>query len=480
MTFTTPAPATDRDTVTVPSRTDHELRAAPEWPPHPAQVFCRLTRAALDEHDRTALRWLEQQPAPRIHITQQTCTQPTPGQRTADHPRPGHPTTTLCWQHPAPTEIRHRLDAMARRALTGASLHLRFERPAPTPTCHNAPIHHTGHDTTPTHGVTVDPCSLIDADVSLGTPFPGFLDQLSLDQFSTAPDDDQSWHASRFTGYRFQQEPRRRTSFPQQLSTPRRPSPPSVYTDVVVFTLQGRRIPGWHAPQLTEALRRAVLAVAGDRAPEALHGHRADGLPHVAFLALPDVGEPSSDGSIMGMAVAVPELPETPRTQIVRAVQDLRRRSGTDTVTLRGQGFPTAVLHYSPGHVRPWAASPERWRQGSRRWTTATPMVLDHYPKRPAQTEQRIRESVHRLGLPDPLTVRFDTDSLLKGGIALRPHDLPEQNRRKLYYHVELTFPDPVAGPLLIGAGRYLGVGLFAPHTAATVIRRDARSGDLP
>jgi len=45
----------------------------------------------------------------------------------------------------------------------------------------------------------------------------------------------------------------------------------------------------------------------------------------------------------------------------------------------------------------------------------------------------------------------------------LRPGELPEHLRGRLFRHVELVFPHRVAGPLLLGAGRYLGIGLLAP-----------------
>ncbi|MDQ1294307.1 MAG: CRISPR-associated protein Csb2 [Actinomycetota bacterium] len=425
-----------------------DMTGTREWPPHPAEVFFHLARSAVDESDREALRWLERQLAPRVHLSSAHLPSGRLSPALLNRPRPADPPTSLTWESRPSSGVGQRLDTLVRRSRAGEQVKLRFGR----------------HD--PVGGsVTVHPCPLTDADLALGIPFPGFLDRLA-----GADVGEHLWQASRFTGYRFTR-PRAQREPPGAPAVARREPrytsrPPSAYTDIVVLTMdspRGRRIPGRYAARLAEALRRAVLATAGDLAPEVLHGHRADGLPHVAFLALPDVGEPSSDGRILGLAVAVPSVCEAERLRIVRAVRDLRRRSGTDIVTLRGPGFGTADFRFDPGHVRPWTTSPERWRRGSRRWTTVTPLVLDHFPKRPAQIERRIRESVLRVGLPDPLTVRFDTGPLLPGGVTLRRHELPERTRRKLYFHVELTFQDLVAGPVLVGAGRHLGVGLFAP-----------------
>jgi CRISPR-associated protein Csb2 len=426
-------PAAQEATAIGHSHTDPAATDDHPWPPHPAQVFCALA-AAADEDDRAALQWLEQQPPPQIRLEPWT----------ADGARPGSPPLTFCWEQQVPRDVQDRLDALARRTLTTRGVRLRLGESLPARAAR-------GEAVQPDTQFAFEPCSLLDADLSLGVPFPGFLDRIG-----PTPDDGLAWRSSRFAGFRVRRVPSPVRLAPR-LSSQTRPSPPSTYSDVIIFTLVGRRrIPGWCAPQLAEALRSAILRAARDRAPEVLHGHRADGLPHVAFLALPDVGEPSSDGSIMGMAVAVPELPTAQRTLIMRAVQGIWRRNRTATVTLHVPGVKTAVLRHEPGHVRPWVASPKRWRQGSRRWTTATPVVLDHFPKRRSQTEQEIRESVRRAGLPEPLQVRFSTEPMLKGGIVLRPRDLPEQARQKLYYHVDLTFEQPVAGPVIVGAGRYL------------------------
>ena len=40
-------------------------------------------------------------------------------------------------------------------------------------------------------------------------------------------------------------------------------------------------------------------------------------------------------------------------------------------------------------------------------------------------------------------------------------------------WHAELRFPTPVAGPLLIGDGRFCGLGLMAPVVEDSDLRRD-------
>ena len=45
---------------------DVQDRERAEWPPHPARLFCALVAAARSEEERSALRWLEDQPAPLV------------------------------------------------------------------------------------------------------------------------------------------------------------------------------------------------------------------------------------------------------------------------------------------------------------------------------------------------------------------------------------------------------------------------------
>ncbi len=432
-------------------------RDRPEWPPHPARLFCALVAAARTDADRSALRWLEAQPPPAILAAEQAgearrsayvvvntlsskggnLTHPgrTNGLRVRTRALPTSPHVAMSWAAGAPAEVVAALDAMARRIpYLGRSTGIALVAATTTEE--------------PGEGlVRFEPCDLLDRDLSLRVAYPGFLDELDA-QFAA---DRPAWEVSWYQGYR------------QVSVEPVAADPPipSVYDDVLVLGFSGLKPQGRLAVRFTEALRSAVLRSAGRDTPAVLHGHGADGRPHVAFLALPDVGHPHADGHLLGMAVAVPDLPADERNAVLRAVLGLR---GThDLIAFTVPGIGGVELIYQPGHVRPWGASPDRWRQGSRRWATATPIVLDRYPKRPEQVEAEVRAGLHRVGLPDPIDVTISTQPLLPGAVPLRPIDLPRQTRGRLFRHVGVTFDRTVRGPVLVGAGRYLGVGLLAP-----------------
>jgi CRISPR-associated protein Csb2 len=187
----------------------------------------------------------------------------------------------------------------------------------------------------------------------------------------------------------------------------------------------------------------------------------------VAFLALPDVGAAHANGHLLGLAVAVPELPVQERAAVLRAVLGLRDGG---KVVLSVPRLGEVTLTHEPGLVRPWGATTDRWLYESVRWASATPVVLDRFPKNPDRIAEEVRSSMRRVGLPEPVDVQVSARPLLPGAVDLRPSDLPKRAQGRLFCHLAVVFDRPVTGPLLVGAGRYLGVGLLAPQDRA---RRD-------
>jgi CRISPR-associated protein Csb2 len=429
-----------------------------EWPPHPARLFCALVAAARGEKDRAVLAWLERQPPPSVHADRQAATltrsayvvtntlspggsQTHPGRTNGRRARataaPASPRIAFVWDAAdAPAGAVEVLDRMARRVpYLGRSSGVALVSTSAT------------SEAPPVPAVAFDPCDLTEAEVSLRVPYPGYL--ADLDALFEAGQS--TWQAARFLGYRVR--------VATNEAAP--PAAPSVYSDVVIFGFAGLRPDGRLAGRFTQALRTEVLRQAGDAAPAALHGHGADGRPHVAFLALPNAGSEHADGHLLGLAVAIPDLPDSERRATVAACLALRR-PGEDVAELPVRDLGAVELTYRPGLVRPWGLRPERWRRGSKRWMTATPMVLDRYPK-DGDMVTEVRRACLTVGLPEPAAVTVGRDPLLPGAVAMRPSDLPAKLKGRLYRHVSLTFDVAVAGPLLLGAGRYLGVGLFAP-----------------
>jgi CRISPR-associated protein Csb2 len=477
-----------------------------EWPPHPARLVCALRAVARGEGDRAALCWLATQPPPLIVAADQAWSsrreayvvtnalitkgksQTHPGRTNQLQVRtralPADSTVTMVWPGPVDPNHVRALDGMARRIpylgrSTGIALVAAAAREDDEPVDAAVGVRDG-------HRVVFEACDLLDGEVSVRVPYPGYVEDLEAQFDAGRP----AWEVTRHRAYR-----RRPIATLDACGPPAGAASddlvagtdvvPSVYTDVLVFQFSGLRPQARLAVRLTEALRSAVLRGCGRQAPAVLHGHDAPGRPHVAFLALPDVGHERADGHLLGLAVAVPELPAEQRSAVLRAVLGLRcaqpgpgrPASAPRVVELAVPRLGAVQLIYQPGLVRPWGASPQRWRRGSRRWVSATPVVLDRHPKRPGLVEHEVRRCLRVVGLPDPVDVQVSMEPLLAGAARLRPMDLPQHSQRRLYRHVAVTFDRQVTGPVLVGAGRYLGVGLLAPVVEEPVSAHTLRVG---
>jgi len=205
---------------------------------------------------------------------------------------------------------------------------------------------------------------------------------------------------------------------------------------------------------ITSALRAAVLANAGDDAPEALHGH-GERL-HVAYLALTDVAHVGARGALRGIALALP-----PDLTLDERDACLRAFSQVDPLLLGG-GRRALRLDDEVEGIRTLA--PERWIGPATEWATVTPVVLDRYPKRGRTVEDELLASIVNAGFPAPDEVFVAAGP----GVAGAPladklrGDLPAGLR----VHACVRFAAPVRGPLLAGRGRFRGIGHFIPREA--------------
>ena len=266
---------------------------------------------------------------------------------------------------------------------------------------------------------------------------------------------------------------------------------PDTAGDWVVFgfTHSSRALPATRAAELATAMRAAVFHYAPDPIPEELSGHRPHGTPtaapHLAFLPLPYVGFPRADGRLLGIAVSVPKaVGDEARRVLYRAIGEWEKTAARDLkLTLGSEG----VVHLSRlrGSATLASLRPRGWRRPSRHWVSATPLALPKHPGRLsggsaaartkawALAEAAVAASCVHVGLPEPLTVEVSLNSFLVGGRAARHFPPFCQNgrdgapvRRQLV-HASLTFEEPVAGPLTLGSGRFLGLGLMRPTPAA-------------
>jgi CRISPR-associated protein Csb2 len=108
----------------------------------------------------------------------------------------------------------------------------------------------------------------------------------------------------------------------------------------------------------------------------------------------------------------------------------------------------------------------------------ATAVALDRNPgdlhdANPAKRQQAfdaavasVRASVLAQGLPDPIEIDVVRSCVVPG--TAKPLNYPRfpistDRPQRVLVHVRLLFAEPVAGPVVLGAGRFHGLGLLLP-----------------
>jgi CRISPR-associated protein Csb2 len=240
---------------------------------------------------------------------------------------------------------------------------------------------------------------------------------------------------------------------------------------------------------LTGALRGLIQrACPVQPVPDWISGHDGpdgpmltDGRGHIALLPLPFVQEWQrgcehyGDGHIMGLAIAVPR--DTPARERAKVLSPILFNEDNEPKPLQlkmGRAGVFVVQRDNRPSPPQRNLQPLTWTRPSRRWMSVTPVVLDRAPKfdrrkdRMAWNEEVARTtsgSCTNQGLPEPLAIRVEKTPLFVGSLRPMPGQggFPQYRPGSVQVHVEVEFPVPVQGPIVLGAGRFRGYGLCRP-----------------
>lgn len=262
----------------------------------------------------------------------------------------------------------------------------------------------------------------------------------------------------------------------------------SVFSDewILFERVDGVRPLSSRGADLSRALRKALIEKHGTKTlPASLSGHREDGSPadqpHLAFISLPFVGHEHADASVQGCAIVLPRwFSESERESLFRLVAAWERDRAVDS---------DGTMELASGTLRPVrlrrvelsakvSLRPGTWSRPARRFVTTTPIALDRNPgklrsnqqgtghKAWIEAQQSIAIACERIGLPRPISVEISSAPLLPGAQPAHsfspwPGLLGRANR--VLVHADIHFAEPVRGPVLLGAGRYFGLGLCMP-----------------
>lgn len=479
--------------------TVHNDRSRAEWPPHPTRFFSALV-AALHEHEpvdageREALLWLEVQPPPSldvdinvtetvgrrnvldVYVTVNDVVMSFEGQKlkASDPLSTGIPRTkqkrtfpvvvpnrscfAFIWDEAPPEPLRTKLDELCKR------------------------VTRLGHSSSLVRCVIVDrsitPTLVPDenGDVVLRTVGPNQLARLEAE-------------FKRHQGVENRVLPAIPKRYGQLKSRASNPvAAEGIFSnDWVVFERVGGARPlSSRGTDLSRALRDALFEIHGSRTlPASLSGHREDGSatdrPHVAFVALPFVGHEHADASVQGCAIVIPrELARSDREALLRLVAAWERDRAIDAdgaMELAGGTLPTIRLKRVELPVKS-TLRPATWCKPACRFVTATPIALDRNPgnlrsnqhgtahKASIEAQQYVADACERIGLPRPISVEVSLAPLLLGAQPVHAF-LPWPGRPgrtvRVRVHADILFAEKICGPVLLGAGRFFGLGLCLP-----------------
>ena len=470
--------------------TDFRERDVSEWPPHPSRLFSALVAAfyesGLDSDLRGALVWLEQQKSPAIWAGSFVSRL----ESAAGH-RFSKPKTPRSFV-PINDDYSGKFGNSAGR---------RKERRFPSGTPEDERVHFIWEDAAPSPA-TVDALRQIAAQVS----YLGHSSSLVRVTLIGAPRDavfkpSDSGHTllrvasngrleyldaefARSQGTRqFRPDPGAMQRYARVGKNDSQAlTPASSFGEMIVF----QRLNGWpQRPEslltVTSVLRDALMARSPRQpVPEYISGH--GDTPHVAFVALPFVNHRYADGSLKGVAIILPnDLAEADQLVLFGALNGLEDLNGKQGMRWR--------IRRCVSDAETTTLSEDTWKRKARVWASVSPMLLDRFPKpiredgkepmansvkyKPGDApEEIVADACERIGLPRPKAIRLHKNSLVLGvppSTRFRLRRRQDEAPRPAS-HVILEFREPVRGPILVGAGRYFGLGLFLPLPALDTI----------
>jgi CRISPR-associated protein Csb2 len=461
---------------------------APDWPPQPDRVFSALVAAWGDrgerEEERGALEWLEAQTAPEIIASD------------------GYPRT-------APIVFVPPNDPEGGRVGNEAvmpALRRRQARRFPTFRPHDPLVSLVWREAAP------DPDTLAALNVlAADTAYVGHSASLTRCRFHNGDAPAAATAAARRRVYRGRLAELERDFRAKPLRRPSPGVPVRAAPDQTKQPMSGAFADRWlvleHADGEMPDIRAAALVAKelrntlmsgyreiglGEAIPAAVSGHSPDGrpssAPHLAIAPLAFLGAPYASGAVFGFALIPPrgnDLFADPDFQrAMRAIMPLSD-TGDDATERRRRlvlGQLGLAFEVSDGSGRR-SLDPTPYVGEARVWASCTPIVLDRHLKatrnetREEEIEGLIRRACANIRLPPPEPKRISAGkhSAIEGAPSAYPSGgtprwtrwrLPESLASRQLTHAVVEFPVAVQGPVILGAGRFVGLGLCRPLDA--------------
>jgi CRISPR-associated protein Csb2 len=453
---------------------DGDSKVEAEWPPHPSRLFSALVSAwgdgGAEEELKVALEWIESQDAPTIHAGDSTLRKLVHAFVPVNDPL---------------REQYHRSD----RKISLPEDRARKPRAFPSSTLAQPDVYFVWKDSPPSNiasalGTLLDRTSSLGHSASL---VAAEITEIIPEPAGSIWQPDPAGETRMRIAYpgRLKELTARYERFQRNPSKIHRPSagdttlygrPPKAQSAGIQGTFDrmivlkrdsGSRASLRSALSITAALRGAIMANAPQPIPEYISGHAPESTkdlpvrterPHIALVPLPFVAAEHATGELMGMGALLPKT-------LTREEQDIcwRILAAVNELKMQWGKWEVSVTD-AEEHRR--ALRPETWTRPSAVWSTVTPFVFDRFPKDPfgSEAEQVARQAFVRSGFPEPVEVDLHYNAWHSGvpKASAFPAALARPGKPQRYHcHVRARFSGLVRGPMVAGAGRYYGYGLF-------------------
>lgn len=465
----------------------------PDWPPQPDRVFSALVASWAArggrEDEAAALRWLEELPAPRIH---ESGTEDRTGAIVFVPPNDSQSNKSKHERDVLPALRRRQPRRFPATRPNDATIRFVWPDAAAEPLMLST-LNELASDTAYVgHSSSLTRCRFVDDAGSID------LSNTSLPERTVYPG---RLHELRGAYARFEQSASRKDRpqrgadvLPQQqVELPRLNhfSDRWLLLEHVDGSMPDLRACAIVAKTIRDALLAGYERIGlGDQVPEVISGHDSNGTPtrapHLAIIPLAFIGFPYADGSVLGYALVPPTgnpiLEHEALRRALRTLAPLDGEKGRRLLTIRTRaGTPSHQafsIELSPGFEALKASlDSARYAARARTFATVTPIALDRHLKskgeaRQHEIEAQVAAACSRIGLPAPLQVVADKHTAITGAPSAYPSGsspawmgwrLPTSLATRQLTHAVIRFAEPVDGPMILGAGRFVGLGLCLP-----------------
>lgn len=175
-----------------------------------------------------------------------------------------------------------------------------------------------------------------------------------------------------------------------------------------------------------------------------------------SYLPLPTLAHQGRDGRIRRVLVAEPFGGGG------RNAHAVARRLHGATLVEKGTGEIRAELFASEG--RDGVFRRYLPRDGARTWGTVTPIVLPgRDDRRSRKSEALVLKALAQAGYAAPVAdITLQREPVFPGQEMASRYRVPAYLKPFPRTHAVITFAEPVRGPVALGSGRHIGLGLMA------------------